>query len=213
MPHLQLLILNSQFMKYADHTLIATELRQANAKLAQQYDDKEKRAAELIIANQELAFQNQEKEQRAAELLLANQELVFQHHEKEKRAAELLVANEELAYQNSQKEDRALELIAINLNLKKAESYQKQYIKGLEKMMYLISHCVRQPICQIVGISNLLETPNSVDEVKKMVGYVKASAASLDTFTKDLTKIMKKLKDKSQLKQDHLGSAYGAHKG
>ncbi len=167
----------------------------------------EKRAAELIIANKELAFQNKEKEQREAQLLAANCELAFQNNEKEQRAAELLIANEELAYQNTEKENRATELIAVNKNLKMAKSYQKQYIKGLEKIMYLISHRVRQPICQIVGISNLLETPNSVDEVKKMLSYVKASASSLDLFTKDLTEMIKKLKDKSQLKQENLAGS------
>ena len=132
------------------------------------------------------------------ELRFANNKLAHQYHEKEKRAAELIIANKELAFQNKEKEDRATELITINNDLKKAEMYQKQYIKGLEKMMYLISHRVRQPICQIVGISNLLETPNSQEEVKKMIGYVKASAASLDVFTKDLTKMIKRLKDKCQ---------------
>ena len=130
----------------------------------------------------------------ANKLKLANREIAFQHKEKECRAAELVIANEELVFQNNEKEDRATELIVINRDLKKAEKYQKQYIKSLEKMMYLISHRVRQPICQIVGISNLLECPqNSVEEVSKMVGYVKTSATSLDTFTKDLTKLIEKL--------------------
>ncbi|RYE58630.1 MAG: hypothetical protein EOP48_03110 [Sphingobacteriales bacterium] len=79
-------------------------------------------------------------------------------------------------------------------------------------MMYLISHRVRQPICQIVGISNLLETPNSVEEVKKMLAYVKASALSLDMFTKDLTEMIKKLKKKSQLKQGNLVSTFNSTK-
>ncbi len=130
----------------------------------------------------------------AKELRLANHKLAHQYSEKKKRAAELSIANTELAFQNKEKECRAEELIAINNDLKKAEKYQKQYIKGLEKMMYFISHRVRQPICQIVGISNLLECPkNSIEEIIKMVGYVKASALSLDTFTKDLTKLIQKL--------------------
>ncbi|MGF1924821.1 MAG: hypothetical protein ACQUHE_11635 [Bacteroidia bacterium] len=160
-------------MIYADHARITKELRQANKQLARQFTEKEKRAAELSIANIELKFQNKEKESRAAELVIANEELVFQ---------------------NNEKEDRATELVAINADLKKAERYQKQYIKGLEKMMYLISHRVRQPISQIVGISNLLQSPqNSDEEVKQMVGHVKTSASRLDIFTRDLTNLIKKL--------------------
>ncbi len=130
----------------------------------------------------------------AKELRLANNKLAHQYSEKKKRAAELSIANTELVFQNKEKEDRASELIAINNDLKKAEKYQKQYIKGLEKIMYLISHGVRQPICQIIGISNLLECQkNSTEEIIKMVSYVKESAFALDFFTKDLTKLIEKL--------------------
>ena len=47
---------------------VNSELEQANAKLAFENAEKEKRADELLIANDELAFQNAEKEKRAAEL-------------------------------------------------------------------------------------------------------------------------------------------------
>lgn len=158
---------------YSEHARITKELKLANKALVHQYNEKEKRAAELSIANIELEFQNKEKEC---------------------RAAELIIANEELVYQNNEKEDRATELIAINADLKKAEKYQKQYIKGLEKMMYLISHRVRQPISQIVGISNLLQSPqNSDEEVKQMVKHVRTSASRLDSFTRDLTNLIEKL--------------------
>lgn len=130
----------------------------------------------------------------AKELRLANNKLAHQYSEKKKRAAELSIANTELAYQNKEKEDRATELISINNDLKKAEKYQKQYIKGLEKIMYLISHGVRQPICQIMGVSNLLKCQkNSTKEIAEMVGYIRKSASALDFFTKDLTKLIEKL--------------------
>lgn len=158
------------------------------------YLDHARVTKELRLANIALAKQNTEKEKRAAELTIANIELEFLSKEKESRAAELVIANEELVVQNNEKEERAIELIAINADLKRAEKYQKQYIKGLEKMMYLISHRVRQPISQIVGISNLLQSPqNSDEDVKQMVGHVKTSASRLDVFTKDLTKLIKKL--------------------
>ncbi len=192
MPHLLLLIISRPIMQHLEYSLITTALRLANDRLSQQDKENEKRAAELIVANKELAYQNMQKELRAAELIFANNALAFQ---------------------NNEKQNRATELIAINNDLKKAEKYQKQYIKGLEKMIYHISHRVRQPICQIVGIASLLEIPNSVEEVKKMVGYVKASASSLDIFTQDLTKMIKRLKDKSQLKQIDLASSCCMLKG
>ena len=97
--------------------LWAAELSMANAELAFQNDEKEKRAQELSVANKELAFQNNEKEKRAQELGIANAELAFQSDEKEKRAQELSVANEELAFQNDEKEKRAQELSVANKEL------------------------------------------------------------------------------------------------
>lgn len=179
----------------------ATELIIANNELGFQNLEKEKRAAELIIANKELAFQNQEKEKRAAELIIANKELAFQNKEKEKRAAELIIANKELLFQNKEKEKQSAELIVANLELKKAEEYQKEYINGLEEMMFITSHKVRQPIANILGLSYLLNTQsvNSPDELQEYLDYIKESALNLDTFTKELTQFIFNLGEKGKL--------------
>lgn len=180
----------------------AAELVLANHKLAFQNIEKEKRAAELIIANHELAFQNTEKEKRAAELIVANQELAFQNIEKEKRAAELIIANQELAFQNIEKEKRAAELSSANTALKKAQKQQKEYIKGLEEMMFMTSHRVRQPIANIIGLSNLLEeSKNSPNEIKEFLSYIKQSAIALDVFTNELTTFICELEQKCKKKK------------
>jgi len=144
------------------------ELTIANKMLAFQNKEKEKRAAELIIANKELAFQNEEKENRAAELIIANKELAFQNKEKENRAAELIIANKELAFQNEEKENRAAELSSAYKELKKADEDLRGYIQGLEKMMFITSHKVRQPVCNILGIASVMDQfMNSPTELKK----------------------------------------------
>lgn len=149
---------------------------------------------ELKLANIKLAIQDKEKNKRTAELDLANTELAYEHKEKENRAAELVIANKELAFQTLEKEERAMELLAVNSDLKKAEQYQKLYMKGLTQLIFFISHRVRQPISQIVGISNLLQSSkNSDEDVKQMVGHVKTSASRLDIFTRHLTKLITKL--------------------
>jgi len=182
----------------------AAELLIANKELAFQNREKEKRAAELLIANKELAFQNGEKEKRAAELLIANKELAFQNREKEKRAAELIVANKELSFQNEEKEKRAAELTIANRKLKKTEENLKEYIQGLKELMFVTSHKVRQPIANILGLSNLLErSKNSPDELRKLTGYLKQSALTLDIFTKELTTLMSGLKKKGRNKNGH----------
>jgi hypothetical protein len=177
----------------------AAELIIANRQLAFQNKEKENRAAELIVANKELAFQNNEKENRAAELVIANKELAFQNNEKENRAAELVIANKELAFQNDEKEKRADELTTACNELEKADEYLKEYIKGLEKMMFITSHKVRQPVCNILGIVSVIDQfVKSPYELKKLVGYLKTSAFSLDDFTRELTAFIFALEKKGK---------------
>lgn len=175
------------------------ELIKANKELKFQNEEKEKRAAELVIANKELAFQNEEKEKRAAELIIANKELAFQNEEKGKRAAELAIANKELSFENEEKEKRAIELALAYNELKRTEAFLKEYISGLEEMMFMTSHKVRQPVASILGITNLLDQSlNSPDEMKRLIEYIKKSALSLDVFTKELTAFMSKLDQKGR---------------
>ncbi len=77
---------------------------------------------------------------------------------------------------------------------KRAELSKKEYIKGLEEMIFMTSHKVRQPVAHILGISILLnDSVNSQEDLNKMVGYMKESALSLDAFTKELTSFIKNL--------------------
>jgi signal transduction histidine kinase len=208
-------IQNAEKQKRADELIIA------NKELAFQKDEKQKRADELIIANKELAFQNDEKQKRADELIIANKELAFQKDEKQKRADELIIANKELAFQNDEKQKRADELIIANKELvlqyeekrelaaeltiaygelKKIEVYLRSYIKGLQEMMFITSHKVRQPVAHILGISNLLNPSinYSLDELKKIVGYIKKSALALDNFTRELSAFMNNIHEENK---------------
>lgn len=77
---------------------------------------------------------------------------------------------------------------------KRAELAKKEYIKGLEEMVFMTSHKVRQPVAHILGISILLnDAVNSQEDLNKIVGYIKESALSLDAFTKELTTFIKNL--------------------
>jgi PAS domain S-box-containing protein len=184
----------------------AADLIIANVELAFRNREKEMRAAELIVANEELNFQNEEKEKRAAELIVANEELNFQNEEKEKRAAELAVANKELSFQNKEKEKRSVELSASNSALKKTKDFLQHYIRGLEEMMFMTSHSVRQPIANILGVVNLFDKSlDSPGEMTKLLGFIKKSAHDLEAFTRDLMSYMSKLvkkKEKSDTWQD-----------
>jgi signal transduction histidine kinase len=174
----------------------------ANAELAFQHEEKEKRAAELVVANKELVFQNEEKEKRAAELVIANRELVFQNEEKEKRAAELVIANKELTFQNEEKEKRAAELVIANKELafqneEKAKRAAELIIanklafqnKELEQFAYVVSHDLQEPLRTIISFAGLIneEFKGKLDEhADKYLGFLLQASLRMQELVKGL---------------------------
>src|SRR5215203_241580 len=177
----------------------AAELVIANKELIFQNEEKEKRAAELDIANKELIFQNEEKEKRAAELIIANKELVFQNAEREKRDEELVIANKELVFQNQEKEKRAAELIIANEELlfqneqkEKMTTDLIQRNKDLEQFTYIISHNLRAPVANIIGLSYRLKQTGLSDDLRSQIGAgLSTSVTKLDEVIRDLNDILK----------------------
>ena len=63
-----------------------------------------------------------------------------------------------------------------------------RYYKSMEDMLFMTSHNLRQPVSQILGLTNLLDThKNSPEELIKITDYLKQSATSLNDFTGELT--------------------------
>jgi PAS domain S-box-containing protein len=84
---------------------------------------------------------------------------------------------------------------------KKAEEIKEQHISGLEEMIFLTSHKVRQPIANILGLASILdESVNEPHEVKKIVDYMKHSALNLDIFTHELNDFIHQEKRKTEKK-------------
>lgn len=78
--------------------------------------------------------------------------------------------------------------------LKLAEQETQEHINNLEEMMFITSHKMRHPITQIMGIQSLLNYTLSKEELDKVIGYIKDSVNSLDTFTRELTMFIHKSK-------------------
>jgi signal transduction histidine kinase len=188
----ELILANKELtFQYKERGSLTAELIIANKELAYQYGEREKREAELVIANKELVFQNEENKKNAVELIIAKREIAFNKLEKDIRASELIIANKKLIFKTQERQIKTAELNIANRELKKAEEKQKEYIKGLEKMIFMTSHKVRQPIANILGFSNMLdESISSPEELKLSVDSIKQSALTLDTFTRELTTFM-----------------------
>jgi signal transduction histidine kinase len=167
----------------ANHLIIANNQILVQNKLLEKYCEK------LTVAKKKIIVHRKEKRSRESELAIANMQLIFENHEKGKRACELAIANAKLIFENNEKEKRADELVVINNKLSEAELLQKQHIAALEEMTFIISHRVRNQVANILGIAYLLEScdQHSDQEFKKLVQSIIASAASLNTFTQELS--------------------------
>lgn len=90
--------------------------------------------------------------------------------------------------------DAEAALLVANNALRKAQAHHKEYSLGLEEMMFMNSHQVRQSICQILSISGMLVNAlDSPAKMKELISYIRTSALSLDLFTRQLTILMSKL--------------------
>lgn len=77
----------------------------------------------------------------------------------------------------------------------------KENINQLEQVLFSLSHKIRQPVVNILGISNLLENELiDINELKKIIGYMRESTNSLDKYTKEMTEYVSTNKQKMENK-------------
>lgn len=91
-------------------------------------------------------------------------------------------------------------ILSIDITKRKqAEADTFKYIEGLEKMLFMASHKVRQPVANILGVSNMLDLNEiSHDDLQKVVRHMKNSVDTLDTFTQELTTFIHDLKPRTR---------------
>lgn len=136
----------------------------------------------------------EKKDKRLPDLINLNQEATFQN-EKKGKSAKLFITDKVLVVQSEKKKKLETKLILANKKKKDKEKFQKENLLWLEEMMFIVSHKIRQPVANILGISNLLDnTNNSPVDLKKMIAFMKLSALSLDNFTKELSAFICKIK-------------------
>jgi len=81
---------------------------------------------------------------------------------------------------------------------KKMEELTEEYCQKLKEMLHMTSHRIRGPLTRCMGLMNLMEDEESLDEneLKEVLGYLKSSAVELNVFTEELTVYMSKLEKK-----------------
>lgn len=77
---------------------------------------------------------------------------------------------------------------------------KENYISFLEKIMFFISHKFRQPVANILGLSNVINSGTiSKKELNKCLLFIRQCTLSLDKRTREISRIIheKIIKQKS----------------
>lgn len=98
---------------------------------------------------------------------------------------------------NNGKPFQYLSLRTLISDRKASEEKERiQNVKHMEEMLFRISHQMRQPVVQILGLSELIRySEDAPEELKQMITHLKTSAESLDTYIKELSGFVNKIKE------------------
>jgi len=72
---------------------------------------------------------------------------------------------------------------------------EKQYVKALESMLFMMSHEVRKPVANIIGLAEALCSDSaklSPAEMEELCDHLRFSATELDTFITSLNTFMER---------------------
>jgi signal transduction histidine kinase len=178
-------------------TINKNDIINTNKKLMFQNQQNENRVAKLVLDNQKITSQNDENEKQITDLKNINKVLMFHYQTNKKCHEELTLAHKELLSQNKKNEKQSVVVLKTNEKLKNAQETQKGYIEGLEAILFMTSHRIRQPVANILGLSYLLDdSKNSTNEIKVFMEFIKQSALVLDVYTQELTSYTFDLKKK-----------------
>jgi signal transduction histidine kinase len=135
-------------------------------------------------------------------LAVFRKEFVFTKSKPEKKQQEQVPVKKPYTTQSAGQKKQTDDLIEAYNNSGKGEDFLKEYVHGLEEMMLMTHHKVRQPVANILGMANLIEQyANSPAVLKKIATYMKQSATDLDTFTRELTNFIADLEEKGKIKK------------
>jgi len=94
--------------------------------------------------------------------------------------------------------NEGLFILSMDISERKRREIEKeQYTKELEEVLFKISHEVRHPVVQILGMAELLEHSLVPEEERPAIlALIKEAATLLDTYTRDLSLFVTSIKNK-----------------
>jgi light-regulated signal transduction histidine kinase (bacteriophytochrome) len=112
--------------------------------------------------------------------------------------SENFISNETISFpmENSASENE-MKLALVTQELSTVKMHLQEYKRAMKQIMYMTSHKVRQPIANILGLSNMINlSGNSLCDVKKIINYLKQCVKKLDVFTIELTQFITEIGSK-----------------
>lgn len=79
---------------------------------------------------------------------------------------------------------------------KQLEEKKEEYLRALENLFFMISHQVRAPVCNILGLLELRNADFTKEDLNKILMHLNKSANDLDKFTREMHSYLEDLKDK-----------------
>jgi len=102
-----------------------------------------------------------------------------------------IVLENKPTFQTENNLNAVVELQLLNFQLSETKKKLLAYKEEIRKILFMTSHQVRQPIANILALTNLLNiSADTPPEIKKTVNYIKESVKVLDNYTKNLTDIV-----------------------
>lgn len=173
-----------------------TERNKSNeAILLKATNDLKQKKAELIEKNRlleekehEIESQNEELKQQQEELKASNEHLTHQNEEmsKQKRLIEAQKVRAEILVKSLEKE--------VSKHTYKLQTMLDDMTKqneDLKQFSYIISHNIRSPIAQLLGLVNIFDKQNMHNPFnQEVLNRIEDSSKNLDTVIRDLTQII-----------------------
>jgi signal transduction histidine kinase len=79
---------------------------------------------------------------------------------------------------------------------KALEAKKEEYLNALEDLIFITSHEIRRPVCNILGLIELQNIDFTKEELRSILHHLKKSARELDNFTRHLNSYLGDLKEK-----------------
>lgn len=94
----------------------------------------------------------------------------------------------------------SLATIKYKMLKEQSENRREEKIKAIKQMLFMTSHRLRQPICNIQGLGMLLDNNElSTQELREISSYLKDSIAKLDIYSKELTDFLSNIKEEEEM--------------